>query len=73
MPALGHHCDICLNQSHYSGVYSTDATGAIAPVILRKMLIVPVILHLPFSVIQLENCYKNFFCAARTCIMYHLQ
>ena len=30
-----------------SGVFSTGATGAIAPVILRKRLIAPVIFHLP--------------------------
>ncbi len=36
---------------YYSGVFSTGATGAIAPVILRKRLIAPVILHLPYSVI----------------------
>ena len=34
-----------------SGVFSTGATGAIAPVILRKRLIAPVILHLTYSVI----------------------
>ena len=33
-----------------SGVFSTGATGAIAPVIFRKRLIAPVILHLPYSV-----------------------
>ena len=36
-----------------SGVFSTGATGAIAPVILRKRIIAPVILHLPCSVIIL--------------------
>ena len=30
-----------------SGVFSTGATGAIAPAILRKRLIAPAILHLP--------------------------
>ena len=34
-----------------SGVFSTGATGAIAPVILRKRLLAPVILHMPYSVI----------------------
>jgi hypothetical protein len=34
-----------------SGVFSTGATGAIAPAILSKRLIAPAILHLPYSVI----------------------
>ena len=36
-----------------SGVFSTGATGAIAPIILRKRPTAPVILHLPDSVIIL--------------------
>ena len=40
------------NKKQYSGVFSTGAMGAIAPVILRKRLIAPVILHLPYLVIK---------------------
>ena len=60
---------------HISGVFSTGATGAIAPVILRKRLIAPVILrkrlivppilHLPYSVIILlfQHSEKtSYFC-----------
>ena len=36
-------------QDSNSGVFSTGATGAIAPVILRKGLIAPVMLHLDFG------------------------
>ena len=35
---------LSLQNSYYSGVFSTGATGAIAPVILRRKLIAPVIL-----------------------------
>ena len=41
-----------------SGVFSTGATGAIAPVILRKRLIAPVIFHLPYSVIIFRECIR---------------
>ena len=40
-----------IGYAHCSGVFSTGAMGAIAPVILRKRLIAPVILHMPYSVI----------------------
>ena len=47
----------------YRGVFST---GAIAPVILRKRLIAPEILHLPYSVIMFQRFkyFKNLFLAA---------
>ena len=35
------------NKKQYSGVFSTGAMGAIAPLILRKRLIAPETLHLP--------------------------
>ena len=41
-----------------SGVFSTGATGAIAPVILRKRLIAPSILHLPYLVIKQNEVPK---------------
>ena len=41
-----------------SGVFSTGATGAIAPVILKKRLIAPVI-FLPYSVIILTTLRKK--------------
>jgi hypothetical protein len=44
-----------------SGVFSTGATGAIAPAILRKRLIAPTTLHLPYSVIILTKIYNNRF------------
>ena len=45
-----------LELQNCSGVFSTGATGAIAPAILRKGLIAPAILHLPYSVIILRFC-----------------
>ena len=46
-------CKTAWKISH--SVFSTGATGAIAPVILRKRPIAPVILHLPYSVIIFYN------------------
>ena len=36
-------CNLICILSYYSGVFSTGATGAIAPVILRKRLIAPAV------------------------------
>ena len=41
-----------------SGVFSTGAMGAIAPVILRKRLIAPEILHLPRMYLQCTQILK---------------
>ena len=49
---VDYKCNLCAKDTVISsGVFSTGATGAIAPVLLRKRLIAPAILHLPYSVI----------------------
>ena len=45
---------------NFSGVFSTGATGAIAPALLRKRLIAPAILHLPYSVQGTDSNTESF-------------
>ena len=46
-----------------SGVFNTGATGAIAPAILRKRLIAPAILHLPYAMIIFISAVYTLYIA----------
>ena len=61
---------------YLSGVFSMGATGAIAPVILRKRLVAPVILHLPYWASKEPKAFSGnsskFFFALRAYVCIHM-